>query len=184
LLTPPLLSNRAPVRVPLSPRSPKGKTASLTVGTKVDVLHGSKDIWYPAVITAESGNAYYDLESEHDVPKSHVHFSMLRISHSGRKAKRVNSNEQMMSRAGFSVGDKVEANYKSKGTWYLATIWKVHVIHDGTLRFDMDYESGVRELFVPESHIRIVSTGLKGLRGFKSGKVINLLLYVSFDYSV
>ena len=153
------------------------------IGTKVEVTHGARDIWYPAVVIGEHGNQTYDIDTDYDIPKVNIPQSSLRpptfilppsdvsvsmgsnasvamstitnnTSPTNTTGGRSRTHRVHPKIAGYNEGDKVEANFKSKGKWYLATIYKVRVGDDGIKRYDIDYDSGVRELIVTDDKLR------------------------------
>lgn len=57
-------------------------------------------------------------------------------------------------KAALNVGDKVEANWKSHGSWYPGSVKRDH--GDGI--YDIDYNDGDKEMRVLADKIRLVNT--------------------------
>jgi hypothetical protein len=124
------------------------------VGTAVEIQFGGNDLWFPAVIAADHSNGYYDVTSDFEIPRNNIHESQIRLSELGLNRKK--SMRHLTGR--YTAGDKVEANYQAKGTWYPAKIWKVRLAPDGVnFLYDLDYKSGERELGVTDNRMRAVA---------------------------
>lgn len=125
------------------------------IGTPIEVQFGGNDLWFPATISNDHGNGYYDVSSDFEIPRNNIHESQIRLSEQGL-ANRKGSTRRLTGR--YAAGDKVEANFQAKGTWYPAKIWKIRLAPDGvSFLYDLDYKSGERELGVTESRMRPIA---------------------------
>lgn len=163
------------------------------VGAKVEIQYGfsSNLAWYPASIIRSYDNGYYDIKSDHEIPKHNIHESNLRfitqstsivtsgglpsLNHSpthshlmqsvstrnlhGSKLptmSRVSSHASLRSvtAARFNIDQEVEVNHRSKGKWYKAKVWRIHLLNDGTFVYDVDFHSGQKDYQVTEDKIR------------------------------
>lgn len=138
-------------------KTPRKGRAKFSSGAKVEVRLGHQDVWLPATVESVRSDGTYDLKCAFDLPNNNVDESLLRTMSNGggfdpKGLKRSSSKGTF--RFLYGVGDKVEANFRAKGKWYKAKVWKVYM-HNEMPTYDLDYASGVREIGVTDDRIRL-----------------------------
>ncbi|RYH29707.1 hypothetical protein EON65_07590 [archaeon] len=138
------------------PPSPRHDSTKYPEGTKVEVRFGTKDVWLPATIDKARDDGTYDITSSYDLPLQNVDETCLRLpggldrSSPNLKLSPSKGNLRFL----YSVGDKVEGNFKAKGKWYKAFVYKTYMNND-LPTYDLDYASGVRESGLTDERIRL-----------------------------
>ena len=114
--------------------------ALYAAGDAVEANYGLEGHFYPGTIAEDHGDGTFDIDYDDGEQECRVSMGALRASPAALAAKR----------AGFAVGDAVEADYGLEGHYYPGTVAAVH--GDGT--FDVDYDDGEQECRVSAAAIR------------------------------
>lgn len=141
-------------------------------GSNIEVNDRGRGMWFPARVVRNNGDDTYDLESSYEIAKYGVSADLVRMadedmspqrsSHNSSFGKKLNFEGSVVSntngrRSKFKLRDTVEGNFKSKGTWYVGKIFKVHY-YDQYCTYDIDYLTGEFESEVAEDKIRVESS--------------------------
>jgi hypothetical protein len=127
---------------------------SLREGTKVEGNYRGRGKWFPGRIKRDRGNDCYDIDYEDGESESNVEKSLIRkMKEEKQKDKKNNRRNGGSSEPPFSVGTRVEANFKGRGRYYPGKI-KEEALGGG--KYDIQYDDGETELNVDESDIRLI----------------------------
>ncbi|KAH8054922.1 alpha-kinase [Aureococcus anophagefferens] len=112
--------------------------ALYAAGDAVEANYGLEGHFYPGTIAKDHGDGTFDIDYDDGEQECRVSMGALRPAALAAK------------RAGFAVGDAVEADYGSEGHYYPGTVAAVH--GDGT--YDVDYDDCEEECRVSAAAIR------------------------------
>jgi hypothetical protein len=127
-----------------------GRSRGLKEGWKVEVNYRAKGRWFPGIISHDRGDGFYDICYDNGDQEKNVEKSLVRSPKSGDTKKKLKSATTQRS---FTVGARVDANYKSRGRYFPGRIQRVC----GNRKYDIEYDDGDVELNMDEKDIRLLS---------------------------
>ena len=129
----------------------------LVEGMKVEGQYRGKGKWYPGKIQKKNEDGTFDIYYDDGEQEKNVVAEFVRNP---------NKKSNTTGNSSFSIGLKVEGNYRGRGKWYPARIKNIR--DDGT--FDIDYDDGETESRLPTENIRIPGSNNNGnSAGFQEG---------------
>ena len=122
---------------------------SLKVGDKCEANYHSNGTWFSGSISLVRGNGTYDIKYDDGDSETGVRGNCIRLKEIVEVA-----NDEVIDNTNISLkeGDKVEVNYKGRGTWCSGNISSVR--EDGT--YDIKYDDGDAESNVKGNYIRLM----------------------------
>jgi len=132
---------------PSSSTSPrKASSALFSAGDRIEANYRGQGRWYSGKVGRDGTvDGTYDIEYDDGEREVGVPEGLIRAQGVPETTKAT-----ALAPSKFADGDKVEANYKGKGTWYSGKISRVRA--NGA--YDIEYDDGERELGVAEGLIR------------------------------
>ena len=141
------LAGAAIVSTPSSGAGGGGGGGTLRVGDKIDAKYRGRNKMYPATIARAHLDGTYDLDYDDGEKEYRIEKEMIEARGGGGDGDDRD--------AVFSIGDKVEANWKGRGRWMDATVERKH--RDGS--FDIMYDDGDTEKYVDKANLRKAERG-------------------------
>lgn len=145
-----------------SPRSSSAAAAGRDsrkprVGDEIEARYKRGHKWYPGVIRAVNRDGTYDIRYKDGDTERDVDPSLVR-GEGGTSIDTLASSEEAAKEAGYSRGDKIEARFRGRSSWFKATVERDN--RDGT--YHLLYEDGDEERAVGTDLMRRVR-GREGL---------------------
>jgi hypothetical protein len=127
----------------------------LQEGDRAEGNYRSAGTWLPAVVDRVRADGSYDLDYDDGSREVHVAPELVRRPHpaaasSSEITSAAPEQEEPAPEWPLQEGDKVEGDYRGRGTWLPATVDRVRA--DGSV--DLDYDNGEREARMAPEHVR------------------------------
>lgn len=126
--------------------APSATTTAFRVGMGVECNYLGKGRWYPGRIVVANRDLTFDVTFVDGTSEDSVEPERLRLP--GSAVPPATPAPAIV--APLQEGDKVEGNYRGKGTWYPGVVDRVR--QDGSI--DIDYDDGEREVRVAREYTR------------------------------
>ncbi|CAK4594393.1 unnamed protein product, partial [Aphanomyces euteiches] len=122
-------------------------------GQKVEAKYGGKSTWKSGVISRKRVNGTYDIDYDGGEKETGVAAKLIRPkpkSPAKKKVEETSTEEEKPKKNKFKQGDKIEARYKGRETYYSGVIARVRL--NGS--YDIDYDDGEKETGISVDLIR------------------------------